>query len=114
MADDDHAYLTTTGRRTGDPHEIEIWYERAGEVLWLLAGGRRSSDWVRNLEADPRCTVRIGPEGPTRTATARFPTGEEERAARDALFAKYQPRGHGDLSSWRERALVVAVDLGDA
>ena len=111
MADDDHAYLTTAGRRSGAPHEIEIWYERSGGVLWLLAGGGRTSDWVRNLAADPRCTVRIGPDGPALAATGRFPTGAEERAARDAVFAKYQPRGHGDLSAWRERSLVVAIDL---
>lgn len=114
MAADDHAYLTTTGRRTGEPHEIEIWYERAGDVLWLLAGGGRSSDWVRNLDADPRCTVRIGRDGPALPATGRYPTGDGERAARDAVFAKYQPRGHGDLSTWRERSLVVAIDLGSA
>ena len=25
-AADDFCYLTTTGRRTGNPHEIEIWF----------------------------------------------------------------------------------------
>lgn len=110
MASDDHAYLTTTGRVTGRPHEIEIWYEHDGDTVWMLAGGRRSSDWVRNLEAEPSATLRLGRDGDDRPVTARFPTGDEERRARDAVFAKYQPRGHGDLADWRERALVVALD----
>lgn len=26
LGDEDMCYLTTTGRRTGTPHEIEIWF----------------------------------------------------------------------------------------
>lgn len=111
--DDDYAYLTTTGRVTGRPHQIEIWYERSGTTLWLLAGGGHDSDWVANLGQDPSCAVRLGRTGAEHRAMARFPDddGDEARAARDAVFAKYQPRNDGDLSTWREQALVVAVDL---
>lgn len=31
--------------------------------------------------------------------------------ARTLVFAKYQPRGHGDLSRWRDTALPVVIDL---
>ena len=54
---DDYCYLTTTGRRSGRPHRIEIWYARSGETLYLLAGGGRPSDWVRNRLADPAVSV---------------------------------------------------------
>ncbi len=109
--DDDFAYLTTTGRVSGRPHRIEIWYERHGDTLWMLAGDGHGSDWVRNLDRDRRCRVALGADGLERSATGRFPGGDEARAARDAVFAKYRQRGHGDLSSWREAALVVAIDL---
>ena len=52
--DDDYCYLTTRGRVTGNDHEIEIWYARDGDTLYLLAGAGDASDWVRNLQADPR------------------------------------------------------------
>ena len=42
MAEDDYCYLVTTGRRSGQPHEIEIWYEHdplAPATLFLLAEG---------------------------------------------------------------------------
>lgn len=116
MAGDDFCYVATTGRRTGKPHEIEIWYARHGDTLYLLAGAGRSSDWVANLARDPRCTVRIGAD--TFDAVARLLDDEaggadpvEESRARTLVFDKYQPRYGGSLEDWRERSLPVAVDL---
>lgn len=39
VAEDDYCYLTTTGRRSGCPHRIEVWYAAEGPTLYLLAGG---------------------------------------------------------------------------
>lgn len=64
MAADDYCYLTTTGRRTGRPHRIEIWYAADGDRLYLLSGGGRSSDWVQNLIADPAVLVEINRHRP--------------------------------------------------
>lgn len=113
MAGDDYCYVTTTGRRSGRPHRIEIWYARAGATLYLLAGGGTASDWVRNLQADPVVTVEL--DGRSRPARARIieDRAEDERA-RTLVFDKYQPRGHGDLTAWRASALPVAVDLDPA
>jgi deazaflavin-dependent oxidoreductase (nitroreductase family) len=55
-----HLYLTTTGRRSGRPREIEIWYTRAGGRAYLIAETGRRAHWVRNLSADPRVRWRIG------------------------------------------------------
>lgn len=111
MAADDYCYLTTAGRRTRRPHRIEIWYARSGDTLYLLAGGGRRSDWVRNLEADPSVSVEL--DGTTRTARARIlgPDDAESHVARDLVFEKYQPRSDGDLTSWRTTALPVALEL---
>lgn len=108
---DDYCYLTTSGRRTGRPHRIEIWYEADGDTLYLLAGGGRSSDWVQNLEADPAVLVEVGEV--TRHARGRvLDRGDEAERARSLVFAKYAPRYEGDLTGWRQRALPVALDLG--
>lgn len=109
-ASDDHCYLTTTGRRTGRPHRIEIWYALDGDTLYLLAGGGRSSDWVRNLEAEPAVTVEL--EGRVHQARARVAGGGADAVrARSLIFAKYAPREDDDLTGWRDSALPVAVDL---
>lgn len=110
---DDYCYLTTTGRRTGRPHRIEIWYAADGTTLYLLSGGVRSSDWVRNLCADPNVVVELG--GDIRPGRARIlETGDEADRARALVCAKYAPRYSGDLTGWRQSALPIAVDLADS
>jgi deazaflavin-dependent oxidoreductase (nitroreductase family) len=112
LADAEYCYLTTTGRVTGRPHEIEIWYALVPETstLYMLSGGRDRSDWVKNLRRDPEVTVRISNR--TLAGRAREVAGAQEDAlARLLLVEKYE-RAPGRLSNWGRTALPVAVDLG--
>ena len=110
MPDDDYCYLTTSGRRTGQPHRIEIWYVDAGDSLYMLAGGGSSADWVRNLMADPAVHVEL--DGSVRPGRARVvDAATEAERARTLVFDKYAPRSGDDLIDWRKRALPVAIDL---
>jgi deazaflavin-dependent oxidoreductase (nitroreductase family) len=111
-ASDEYCYLTTTGRRTGQPHRIEIWYAAAGETLYLLSGGGRRSDWVQNLLAEP--AVRVELAGEVHAGRARVvDDAEEAELARTLVFDKYTSRSSDDLRSWRQEALSVAIDLTD-
>ena len=102
-------YVTTTGRRTGRPHEVEIWCVAVGEALYLMAGSGERSDTVRNVRADPRVTVRAGEE--TWAATAAVVTDPaEDESVRLAMVAKYESRP-GELESWGRTALPVRLDL---
>ncbi len=106
----DYCSLTTTGRRTGKPHTIEIWYALHGRRVYVLAGGGEGSDWVRNIRAQPTVGLRIGSHD--YIARARVVEDPEEDAlARRLLLEKYRPRYEGDLSEWGRTALPVAVDL---
>ncbi len=110
-SDEDFCYLTTTGRRSGRQHRIEIWYASAPErdTIYLLSGGRERSDWVRNLMAQPQCTVDIAEVSYRGTARIVTPDTAEDEAARDLVHDKY---AHDfDLASWRVEALPVAIDL---
>lgn len=53
-------YLTTTGRRSGRPREIEIWFTRAGGRYYLVAEHGARAQWVQNLGVEPRVSVRVG------------------------------------------------------
>ena len=109
-------YLTTSGRVSGRPHTIEIWFALQGRTLYVLSGGGDRSDWVRNLLVWPEVTVRIGrrdaAELPGRARVVEAGS-EEDELARRLVVAKYQPSYGGDLSGWRRLALPVAVDLAD-
>jgi len=53
-------YLTTTGRRTGLPREIEIWFVERNGRFYILAEHGHKAHWVQNILANPRVHVRIG------------------------------------------------------
>ena len=58
-AEPPYLYLTTTGRRSGQPHEIEIWFtHRAGRDYVIAETGARAR-WVKNLRANPRVRWRV-------------------------------------------------------
>jgi deazaflavin-dependent oxidoreductase (nitroreductase family) len=121
LATEDYCYLTTTGRVSGEPREIEIWFglvlaETAprpsgrGATVYMLSGGGDRSNWVQNLLREPSVTVRIG--GVTRPGRARIvEEPDEDEQARRLLFDKYSGRYGGDLGDWRRTALPIAVDL---
>ena len=103
-------YVTTTGRVTGRPHTIEIWFAAHGSTLYLLSGGGERSDWVRNIGRDPEVGVRVGGrEVRGRARTVDDP--EEDELARRLVHDKYAPGYGGDLTSWRRSALPVAIDI---
>jgi deazaflavin-dependent oxidoreductase (nitroreductase family) len=107
LADEAFCYLTTTGRVSGEPREVEIWFALEGQTLYMLSGGRDRSDWVRNLLRDPQVQVRIA--GHTFEGSARVVDDPEEDAtARRLVGEKY---GYGPESRWRRESLPVAVDL---
>lgn len=102
--------LTTVGRVTGRPHRIEIWFAQHNTTVYMLSGGRDRSDWVRNIIANPAATVHANGtdyQGDARIVVEK----DEQRLARDAVFDKYTATEGGDLTSWRESSLPIAVDL---
>lgn len=112
-----YCYLTTTGRRTGNAHTIEIWFAAIGDTIYLMNGGTRrppgSSDWVRNLQADSSVRVRIGDEDFVGEAhEVPFDSAEHDRA-RELLVTKYATEDN-DLSRWRATAFPVAIAIRPA
>ncbi|HSJ88303.1 MAG TPA: nitroreductase family deazaflavin-dependent oxidoreductase [Anaerolineales bacterium] len=111
LAGEDFCYLTTTGRVTGKPHEIEIWFGLRDHSIYLMSGGGESADWVKNLRKEPNVSVRIASQH--FRGMARLVSDEqEEMAARNIVADKYNEReADGSLDEWARTALVVAIDL---
>lgn len=69
MKAEQYLYLTTIGRKTGLPREIEIWFVSFDGKYYILAEHRENAHWVKNIHKHPRVHVRVGEK--TFHATAR-------------------------------------------
>ena len=78
-------YLTTIGRRSGLPREIEIWYTERDGRYYVIAEHRDQAQWVRNIRAQPQVTVRLGER--RFSGSARVVDGDREPALAQAVAA---------------------------
>lgn len=69
-------YLSTIGHKTGNLHEIEIWFVEYGDCFYLCAGGRDKIHWVQNIRANPSITFHV--DGKHYTGTGRIPSLDED------------------------------------
>lgn len=60
MTEPKFLYLTTTGHRSGKPHEIEIWYIEHHGRYYIIAEKREAAHWVRNIRAKAAVRFRLG------------------------------------------------------
>ena len=57
---DPFLYLTTTGRKSGKPHQIEIWFVAYAGCYYLVTEDPEQSDWVKNIRHNPAITLSVG------------------------------------------------------
>ncbi|MGA7730568.1 MAG: nitroreductase family deazaflavin-dependent oxidoreductase [Chloroflexia bacterium] len=112
LAGEQYCYLTTTGRKTGRAHTIEIWFAAQPDSakLYMLAGGRERADWVKNIGANPAVQVRIKSRefrGLGRVVTDLT----EEQLTRSLVVKKYYGRDRVHTTGWEAESLPVAIDL---
>ena len=108
----DFCYVTTTGRSSGRPHTIEIWFALHDARVYVLSGGGDGSDWVKNIRVNPTVGLRIGDRDMICRAYVVEDT-DEDALARRLVMEKYRPRYTGDLDEWRETSLPVAFVLSE-
>ena len=93
-----YLYLTTTGRGTGRPREIEIWFTQRRGRYYLIAEHRERAHWVQNLKVASRVAVRVG-----RRAFSAVDAKAEPELTRAAKELSEKKHGWGD-------GLVVELD----
>ena len=99
--------LETTGRTSGLPRLTPVGGRRTGDSFWLVSEFGPKSQYVRNIQADPKVRVRIA--GRWHRGTAHLLPEDDARARLRALprFNSAAVRALGtDL-------LTVRVDLAD-
>jgi deazaflavin-dependent oxidoreductase (nitroreductase family) len=104
-----YIYVTTTGRKSGRPHEIEIWYVYHEGAYYLVSGGGETADWVKNIRANPSVTLRIG----ERDAEAIQALGRPvDRAQEPELAAAVSARMEAKYQ-WSDGLIVELKPVGD-
>ena len=64
MADlerEQYLYLTTRGRKTGRPREIEIWFTYRAGRFYIIAEFD-TSNWLQNVRAQAEVQIRVAEE----------------------------------------------------
>jgi deazaflavin-dependent oxidoreductase (nitroreductase family) len=115
-ADDDCCDVTTIGRRSGNPHEIEIWFGVIDDTMYLISGNGPSADWYQNALADSHVTVRLN--GETHDGVARDVTdSDERRRVGDLMGTKYPWEGDSSIGltrhAWCYDVPVLAIGQWD-
>jgi deazaflavin-dependent oxidoreductase (nitroreductase family) len=113
---DDCCNVTTTGRRTGEPHEIEIWFGVIDDTMYLISGNGLTADWYRNALADSHVSVLLA--GETHDGVARDVTdSDERRRVGDVMGAKYPWDGDSSIGltrqAWCFEVPVLAIGQWD-
>jgi deazaflavin-dependent oxidoreductase (nitroreductase family) len=108
--------VTTTGRRSGKPHEIEIWFGVMDDAMYLISGNGPTADWYRNALANPQVSVRLKRE--THNGLARDVTDpHERRRVGDLMGDKYPWEGDSSIGltrqAWCYDVPVLAIDRWD-
>ena len=112
LATTEFCYLTTRGRRTGQPHRIEIWFVARDEGAYLVSDSDRA-DWYQNLIADPSVILEIAGERRRTTAAPVERADPSNAIVRPAMVAKYQGGYGDDLNRWSRTAWVVRIEWPD-
>ena len=89
-----YLYLTTRGRKSGGPRQIEIWFTHRLGRLYVIAE-YATSHWLKNLQATPEVEVRVGTHNFSGQARALSEVEDADliRAVQELSRAKY---GWGD------------------
>lgn len=102
--------ITTTGRGSGEPRRIEIWYHVVDE-RYYITGRPGPRSWYANLLAEPRLTFHLKESAQADLpATARVVTDPEEKRR---VFLGAPKLGEyvdeGNVREWVEGSPLVEV-----
>jgi deazaflavin-dependent oxidoreductase (nitroreductase family) len=91
MTQEEYLYMTTTGWKSGNLHEIEIWFVEYESAYYIVAEYGNKAHWVQNLQHNSAIQLRVGPRsGP---GQGRIVDSDSEAAlvarVKAAMEAKY-------------------------
>lgn len=100
-------YLTTTGRKTGQPRQIEIWFVEHAGAYYLVSEMREKAHWVQNLRAVPQVHFSVGTREAQESQRALCPaTARPLDALEDAELIEQVSRLMNTKYNWSDGLIV--------
>lgn len=113
VAGEKHIYLRTRGRKTGNPHTVELMFAVAGNKIYLSHEGRYT-DWMKNVLKDNHVTFKIGKlqfKGNARIVK----DGDAFELGKHALYLKYYGNADEDtINDWFSESTITEITTIDA
>ena len=107
LQNDNLVQITVTGRSSGRPISLPIWFALDGNTLYLIPVKGSDTDWYKNLRKTP--TIHLSARGKTLTASARFLTGQ---AQLDQVLERFRDKyGRNVKSYYPTYDVAVEVSL---
>ncbi len=106
--------ITTTGRSSGQPRRVEIWFHNVGGRIFIT-GTPGTRSWYANMLADPNMTFHLkGSVHADLPARARPIVNEaERRRVLPGIFEKIE-RDLADLDAWVASSPLVEIEFLDS
>lgn len=104
-------HLTTRGRKTGRPHEVELWFAAKDRTVYLSHEGQET-DWMRNIRRNGEVSFEIA--GRNFGGKGRYlEDGTNEAwAGKVALYEKYYGKAAKEvIEDWFSLSRLVAIEL---
>ena len=109
VADEKHIYLKTIGRKTKNPHMVELWFAVVEGKIYLSHEGAYT-DWMKNILKDDHVEFRIG-DHRFKGIARIFPDGVAFKIGKNALYLKYYGKASKEvIDDWFSESTVIEIN----
>jgi deazaflavin-dependent oxidoreductase (nitroreductase family) len=100
--------ITTTGKKSGEPRRIEIWFHNVDDRIYITGmPGKR--DWYANLLAEPKLTFHLKQSVTADLDARALPvTGDEKRRVLRTILGRLEK---DNIDEWMDRSPLVEVSF---
>jgi len=103
-------HITTTGRRTRNPHTVELWFAVSNGKVYLSHEGSET-DWMKNIENTDQILFEIGGKNFTGRARILENGTEEAWEAKVALYEKYYGKASKEIiEDWFSLSRLITIE----
>src|SRR5579883_3465910 len=109
--------ITTIGRKTGQPHRIEIAFSNLNGTVYITGTPDPPRSWYANLRANPGFTFHLkqGVEADLHATATPITDPQQRREILTQIVRRFAERSgrQYDIDSWVARSPLVSVTFAD-